>query len=258
MNITIDGILDSCIFDTGKIFIHTPKTNVNDGEVAIKTFYIKNFNITGFYTNIELQNSGLDSLNNIFSKTITNCDVNENSVYYLSLASSSDAVFKVASITENYINEYLITATEYDICKYNYIENTNTNYSCDLKLSDNGYCFNTCKSNSLDAPFISSLLYKESSIKNNFFEIQWTPVNCADGYLIYLEKPSNYLFYICKDIEALNNYYLRDNSYILNIDITSKQVGTYNFSISAYSKQNNSICKLSNQTKRSINVICIN
>jgi hypothetical protein len=175
-----------------------------------------------------------------------------NSPYSLSIKNYCEKVYKVMSITENYINEYNILGTEFNFDKFKEIED---NYEVD----DLRQTFNALTAHSeaqriagldrLKAPIILYLNYF-SKDGVNYLLVKWDNTQNATSYLIYLQTPSQQTSNFI--IEAtLADFKTSENCFVKIIPIGS-EVGTYTISIQS-KKMADEDFFLSPSAKRSIN-----
>jgi hypothetical protein len=243
---------------------------IENDRPSIDTFYILsgttgnytyNGEVYNEYTELILSKSGISpdssgGFNKI--KASTSVDLSKipvGSSYSLNLLNNRDKIYKIMSISENYINEYNILGSEYNLDKFKEIED---NYEIDNL--QNTFNFLTAQSQAsqvsqrdkLAAPVISSLRY----ISNlRAIEIKWNSVQNADSYDIYIQTPSkqtsNFIAqaYYSTDYNAnissfLKIWYLPENS----------EIGTYTISIQSNAATTSSY-QFSAIAKRSINIL---
>jgi hypothetical protein len=225
--------------------------------------YTYNNEVYNEYTELVLSKSGKSPKSNgEFDqyKSSVSVDLSKllvGSTYSLNLLNNKDKIYKVMAITENYINEYNILASEYNLDKFKEIEDNS-----EIDNLQNTFNFLTAQSQALQvsekdrlaAPVISSLRY----ISNlHAIEIKWNSVQNADSYDIYIQTPSkqtsNFItkaYYNTdynKNISSfLKIWYLPENS----------EIGTYTISIQSNAAAAAiSSYQFSAIAKRSINIL---
>lgn len=245
---------------------------IENDRPSIDTFYILNYTTGNYihnteiyneYTELILSKSGKSQLNlGEFDqiKSSVSVDLSKlvvGSTYSLNLLNNKDKIYKIMAITENYINEYNIIGSEYNLDKFKEIEDNS-----EVDNLQNTFNFLTAQSQAsqilekdkLAAPVISSLRYI-SNLKA--IEIKWNSVQNADSYDIYIQTPSkqttNFITKAYYNIDY-DNY---TNSFLKIWYLpTNPEVGTYTISIqSNASTLATSSYKFSAISKRSINIL---
>jgi hypothetical protein len=179
--------------------------------------------------------------------------------YSLNLLNKRDKIYKIMSVSENYINEYNILATEYNLDKFKEIEE---NYEIDNLqntfnfLNGNSESQQTTISNLLAAPVISSLIFIAGDTP--FIEIRWSSVQNADKFKIFMQTPSK----VTNNHEFLadsTDYQSNLSSYVKALSISQTEdyeVGTYIISIQSFNDGVDSrTSQFSALSKRSINIL---
>jgi hypothetical protein len=193
---------------------------------------------------------------NLKNYSISNIPV--GSTYSLKLLNSESKTFKIMSITENYVNEYNISATEFNSNRFKEIEENSS--VDDLRSTFNAsFMHNSAtQTNSafkLNAPIILSL---ERVVGNNinYLEIKWRGVQGAEKYRVFVKTPSDLTF----DFEGIVSASSIDPT--LNLFVyrwplpTVTEVGTYAVSLEAFSESTfNSMYKFSPKSSQSITVL---
>jgi hypothetical protein len=207
---------------------------IESNKPSIESFYITGYDTGNLIINNEIQNeyselyltrSGKfeDGRYSKIKSSISDLNLNSlqsGSSYSLNIRNKKEKIFKIMSITENYINEYNIFATEYNIDKFKEIEESSS-----IDDMRNTFNFLNAYSNTktyefsplLAAPIILSiehLKYNSSSGIKNFIEIKWSKVQNATSFNIYIRTPSK-----------------QTNNFQLNVDITK-----FNFDENCFSQ----------------------
>jgi hypothetical protein len=238
------------------------KTLIESDRPSIETFYITGY-ATGCYNQSGVYNEYSELYITKSGKALTSADngyfgtANSNLTYdnkFTSLKSSYDPlkipigstyslnilnkvnkIFKINSIAENYINEYNITAAEYDGNKFKEIEEgtyvdslENTfNYLNAYNISSK-----TNKANYLEAPIISDLsLSVIDSIK--YLTLKWNPVLNAKTYKVYIKTPSKQTENYVADVSA-SSIDATTNLFVYQYELPSVyEQGTYTLGVQA-------------------------
>ena len=114
------------------------------------------------------------------------------STYSLPLRNHENKTYKIMSINENYINEFSVFATEYNLKKFEEIED---NYQIDnLKNSLNQLGYSETQTyvdldRKVGAPTINDLTFWKNG-ENYWLTLNWNSVINAKSYVIYLQTPS--------------------------------------------------------------------
>jgi len=184
-------------------------------------------------TNIT-QNSGLPLLENI--KIGTPCSV--------TLANTSQEIYKIQSIKELNLNEYEIIASKFDTGKFNEIEvNQNLNdffssFPSERKTQVNegsGFSItNQAKYDLTGVPFITSFATGNFDRQNDVIDINgtWQSVNGANSYNVELITPK---YRSIKKQTSLNSVVFEDQSEVgvFKLRVSAVQTGVYPVLISA-------------------------
>ena len=229
-------------FETGSCICNNIIYNEYTELILSKQNYNNNFDGARYKT------STANNLNNIHA----------GYPYSLTINNNKSKIYKINSISENYINEYNLIASEYNLDKFKEIED---NYQVDdLKTTFNflnayTQSIDSKTSREIQAPVIKSLKYI-SNIKG--IEIKWNSVVNANMYDIFIQTPSkqtnNFIATASyeQDFNKENNYF--EKVWFLPENF---EIGTYTISIQAYSTFNNtnSINLVSPTSSRSINIM---
>ena len=215
---------------------------------------IENFKIiTGYnypdsgYSELEISKSGWDYEDGSFSKikeSVKNGIQNlvAGSQFSLKIKNINQPIFKIMSITENYINEYNLLATEYNADKFKLIEE---NASIDdLNSTFNFISAYNSKNNSsekdvlLKAPIFKSLKYiRDERYDKKYLNIQWMPTNSNTNlvYQIFIQTPSKQTNNHTISNIGIDYYNEINNEYEINFDLENAnfEIGTYQVSISS-------------------------
>ena len=244
---------------------------IENDRPSIDTFYILGYTTGSYiyndevyneYTEICLTKSGKSpdnfSFNQIKSSVAADlCKLSVGSNYSLNLLNKRDKIYKVMSITENYVNEYNVIASEYNLNKFKEIEDNS-----DIDNLQNTFNFLTAQSQAfqteekdkLAAPIITSLRYV-SNLKA--LEIKWNSVENAESYDIYIQTPSKQTSNFTTKAYYSTDYNKNISSFlkIWYLPVNS-EVGTYTVSIQSNAAANvTSSYKFSPLSKRSINIL---
>jgi hypothetical protein len=225
--------------------------------------YIVNNEVYNEYTEITLSKKNYNpfSFESSSFKTSVSPDINKiqpGFPYSLIINNNKPKIYKVSSMSENYINEYNILATEYSLDKFKDIED---NYEIDnLKNTFNFLTAHTEAKNVLDslsiqAPIIKSLVYI-SNIKA--IEIEWTSVANANNYEIYMQTPSKQTNNFIAKANYNEDFNQQTNSYKKIWYLPSNsEIGTYTISIQAFLIDGNRTDSLPSSpiASRSINIM---
>jgi hypothetical protein len=247
---------------------------------------IENFKIiTGYhypnsgYSELEISKSGWNYLNNNFEKikeSVVNGVGNlvTGSPFSLKIKNINQPIFKIMSITENYINEYNLLATEYNPSKFKLIEE---NASVDdLNSTFNFISAYNSKNNIstadslLKTPIFKSLKYvKDNKYNKKYLNIQWAPSNLDSSliYQIFIQTPSKQTNN--HTISNIGNDFYNgvNNEYEVNFNLENAnfEIGTYQVSIfsstqgitpdGGFSLDIKPLNRISNMTSRSILIL---
>jgi hypothetical protein len=233
------------------------------------------------YSELEISKSGWN-LNNDFERIKESVvdgigNLVTGSPFSLKIKNINQPIFKIMSITENYINEYNLLATEYNQEKFKLIEE---NASVDDLSSTFNFisAYNSKNYNSvvdflLRAPIFKSLKYiKDNKYGKKYLNIQWTPSN-SNSYLTYqvfIQTPSKQTNNHTISNIGINYYNEINNEYEVNFDLENAnfEIGTYQVSIFSSTQyleitnetysiidNTNFLNKISNMTSKSILIL---
>jgi hypothetical protein len=188
------------------------------------------------------------------------------SLYSLQILNKTAPIFKIMSITENYINEYNIFATQYKEEKFLEIEENVQVDSLDNTFNALYYYQSasrlTQKNEPLKSPIILSIDYVQYS-NAPALNIKWQPasehIKDYTKYRIYVQSPSKQtpnLQIIVGDenFNSLNNYFEYNYQGDGIINPLTKEIGNYTVSIEVFYEKDG-VYVFSTPTKRSINVL---
>ena len=185
--------------------------------------------------------------------------------YSLNIETYNPKVYKIMSISENYINEYNIFANEFNCDKFKEIEEC---VSVDNLESTFNYLYSyesaskqTAANKYLDQPYIECLsLIKDPS--NAYIQVSWRPnaTNTNDlAYKLYIKTPSNSTsnFTDQFNYSDLRQFFKDENLFSYRFKLPNKdmEVGTYTFSLQAF-YLDSQIKQFSMCSSRSINILC--
>ena len=162
-------------------------------------------------------------------------------------------------MSENYINEYNILATEYNLNKFKEIEdnytvdNLNNTFNQTAGLTQS---ISTSEDSKLKAPVIQSLLPVKYGKYPTSLEIKWNSVDNASSYSIFIQTPSKQSSNYETTVSATSfNASLNSFIYLYQLP-TITEIGTYTISIRAiYSSVGASDYKSSPTSKRSVTLL---
>jgi hypothetical protein len=149
------------------------------------------------------------------------------------------------SITENYINEYNLLATEYNPDKFKLIEENATiddlNNTFNFISAYNSKNNKSEKDSLLKAPIFKSLKYvRDEKYGKKYLNIQWAASNVNYNliYQIYIQTPSKQTNNHTIQNIGIENYNEINNEYEINFDLENAnfEIGTYQVSISSSSQ----------------------
>jgi hypothetical protein len=200
-----------------------------------------------------LKESVLSNLDNLFT----------GSSYSLSIINKDKFLFKINSITENYINEYNIMATQYSESKFQEIEEA-VSYD-NIEDTFNSLYYYTSSNKTYDSdkalrsPIINNI-YRFTKPNGKFglvidWEMDYYLINTVK-YKIYIKTPSKQT----RNIEILTDYASFNSNlnlfrYNWNGNETSdNELGTYTIFIMAY-VQEGDIYKSSMENSRSVTIM---
>jgi hypothetical protein len=230
---------------------------LENNRPSIDSFNVLEYkNITQYETPMSVLT--LDKYSNgVLKSTVANdfASLCVGSPYSLTLKNHCEKIYKIMSITENYINEYNLFATEFNFNKFKEIED---NSQIDnLKNTFNmlhGYS-EVDRAESFDrliAPIILSINYYLDSTKNKFIQVKWSNTQNASSYLVYIQTPSKQTSDYFSEVSS-SSFNKQENCFIIAIKIPNNEVGT--FTVSIQSKRLLPELLLSPLAKRSINII---
>lgn len=197
-------------------------------------------------------------LQNIDSSEIStsnkNYDINDiqvGSSYSLKLLNKTPKMFKIMSITENYVNEYNITATEFNPTRFKEIEENNS--IDDLATTFNAsYLHNISTSINSAGELKAPVILDVDNVANIYLFIYWRLVDDADYYRVFIKTPSK------STPNYITDHYPAPNS----LTVTSfrwafpKEIGTYTIYIESVKKESfSSMYKFSPPASYSINYL---
>lgn len=218
---------------------------------------IENFKIiTGYhypndgYSELEISKSGWN-LSNDFERIKESVvdgigNLVTGSPFSLKIKNINQPIFKIMSITENYVNEYNLLATEYNPDKFKLIEE---NASVDDLSSTFNFisAYNSKNNNSsavslLKAPIFKSLKYiRDDKYDKKYLNIQWTPTNSDPNliYQVFIQSPSKQTNNFTIANINLDYYNESNNEYEVNFDLEKAnfEIGTYQVSIFSSTQQ---------------------
>jgi hypothetical protein len=255
---------------------------------------IENFKIiTGYhypndgYSELEISKSGWNYLEGGFEKIKESVldgiqNLVTGSPFSLKIKNINQPIFKIMSITENYINEYSILATEYNTQKFKLIEENSSiddlNNTFNFLSAYNSKNNNSKRDFLLKAPIFKSLKYVvDNKYGKKYLNIQWSPSNEYSDliYQIFIQTPSKQTNNHTISNIGSDYYSEINNEYEVNFDLENAnfEVGTYQVSIFSSSKQlemteelfliteenylssANNLNRISNMTSRSILIL---
>jgi hypothetical protein len=192
------------------------------------------------------------SINGAKKSTVAN-DLNcltVGSSYSLNINNHCEKIYKIMSITENYINEYNVLATEFNLNKFKEIED---NYQTDdLRSTFNALTAHEEaerieSAEKLKAPIILSVDHFTDVNKNRYIIIKWDNTQNASSYFIYLQTPSKQTSdYVT---ESTTDFKVSENCFIKTIKIPNDEVGLFTVMIQSRKGE-----LISTMAKRSINI----
>ena len=148
----------------------------------------------------------------------------------LQIKNADPFIYKVISMQEENINEYLVTATKYDTGKFDLIEKSisiepaaNT-FSYKATQTINGITYET-----LNAPVLNTVTTGIPNITNQTFAItgRWTQITNATGYNVRLNMP--------------NGNFISANTVATGLQFSGlSQVGPFRYSVNALGNKGNS------------------
>ena len=151
---------------------------------------------TIFSTPSQLEAEGLNDYGSLlsgFDKPEILNSIKVGSAARLQIKNANPFIYKVISMQEENINEYLVTATKYDTGKYRLIEdnisieNPANTFSYQTAQTINGVTYKT-----LDAPTLSIVTSGVPNEADSTFSIsgQWVAVSNSTGYNVKLDLPN--------------------------------------------------------------------
>jgi len=182
-------------------------------------------------------NSSLNYTNN-FSKIKTSYDplcIPIGSTYSLNILNKKNKIFKINSISENYINEYNIVAAEYDSNKFKeieegaYIDNLENTFNF---LNAYNASSQAIKANYLTTPIIIDLSLIQFN-GSSYLSLQWNAVLNAKTYTVYVKTPSKQTQNFIATINA-DSIDRNTNKYIYNYQLPAiYEQGSYTLGVQA-------------------------
>lgn len=193
------------------------------------------------------------------ARSIIDCN-NSQLAYNTYDLNTSYSLYKINSICENYINEYLISAFEYDPFRYCNLDCNTLISSSDKFLDINNSGFYRKKSKDIYIPIIKCLEYRVST-EYDILKIQWYNYEDSQYYRFYIESPATSYRLFSFEVKRSDILYdINSNLFMYDykIDKENRQVGTYTVNL-ASSSESYDVCgdymNFRNYTSRSINVL---
>ena len=248
---------------------------IENDRPSIEAFFICEYkNCTTFddYSNVLNQYSELvlsKRSENGYTKDSVKDGLNNlqvGSYYSLSIIDRETPIFKIFSITENYINEYNILATQYRCEKFNEVEE---NIQTDLleNTFNSLYYYDSMRNqsettvNRLKSPVISSLEVIKDLSNKKFIKVSWDWSSFSEDYKdvkyrLYFQSPSKQTsnFEIVLTYNEAWNTQENIFTYYYGESALQREIGTYKISIEAIYEKN-SIYKYSPATHRSLTIM---
>jgi hypothetical protein len=217
---------------------------------------IENFKIiTGYhyldngYSELEISKSGWNSNGNFetIKQSVANGIQNlvTGSSFSLKIKNINQPIFKIMSITENYINEYNILATQYNPEKFKLIEekalvddlNNTFNFIAAYNSKNNDSSLESL----LKAPIFTSLQYiRDNKYNKKYLNIKWKSLNPDFNLIhqVFIQSPSKQTNNHTISNIGKDYYNEIDNEYEVNFDLENAnfEIGTYQVSIFSSSK----------------------
>ena len=166
--------------------------------------------------------------------------------YSLKFLNKNSKTFKIQSINENYVNEYNITASEFNPLRFKEIEENN--YIDDLNSTFNASFLHNSSSQAISAEELKSPNITSLTRSGSRVIISWQGVVNATNYRIFVKTPSKITNNYITEIDAIPS-----NVYTYEYATLNYEVGTYTFYIEAFSKATfSSMYKISQPAIRSI------
>jgi hypothetical protein len=149
-------------------------------------------------------------------------------------------IYKIMSISETYINEYNILATEYNLDKFkeieesNEIDDINSTFAYNYGIKPKDILETEILKDSLKAPIINDIYYYQNPNGNKNIVIEWSSVDYADEYELFIKTPSKQTADYEKQINE--SYFNKSiNKYQFVFEQIS-EVGVYTVYIKAFSR----------------------
>lgn len=183
------------------------------------------------------------------------CDLMVGSSYSLKILNKNSKIFKIMSITENYVNEYSIMASEFNPNRFKEIEENNS--VDDLATTFNSsYIHNTTTSINTAGQLKSPVIFVEPNGGN--LHIKWRPVAGANIYKLFIRTPSKLTRDYIQDIDY-NSYHYNEALNLFSVYWGLpfiKEIGTYTVSLEAVQTATlNSMYKFSPPAYYSVTVL---
>jgi hypothetical protein len=215
-------------------------------------FEISKYGWSGDKT-LKIKDSLLDeSGNNYLGNLVT------GSAFSLKVKNLNQPAFKIMSITENYINEYNILATQYNTDKFKLIEENATvddlNSTFNFLNAYNSKNNTSTKDFLLKAPIFKSLKYLKDSKGKPYLNIKWTPSEKNPDliYKIFIQTPSKQTDNFTMPNIGIESFNSNENEYSTNFDLEKSnfEIGTYKVSILAVKE-----ARISSSAIKSISIL---
>lgn len=164
--------------------------------------------------------------------------------YSLTLETKEPKIFKVMSITENYINEYNVFASQFNCQKFKEIEDCS---SVDNLSSTFNFLYGytsaseaSTSNNFLTTPLINCLSLLKDQKENIYIQASWKAIpqnRDSVNYKLYVQTPSSTTNNFSIDFTASElNKFCNNNLFNYNFllpETSKREIGTYKFSIQA-------------------------
>lgn len=237
---------------------------IENDRPILETFKITGRNVSDQTSVFYISKSGWinDSFTEKKESVFDNIDsIKTGSYYSLKIKNLNQPIYKILSINESYINEYNISAVQYDPKKFELIEENNLiddlNSTFNFISAYNSKQKIQNEEDLIKAPIFKNLNILQDSNNKYYLNIKWTPSKQKnlEGFIykIYINPPSSFGFLKGYEIKGKNNYNDILNEYELNINLDDfgNQIGTYEISIISFSEKGTP----SSQVKKSINFL---
>ena len=227
---------------------------------SIDTFDITGYINSGFtddyneiqeYAEIYLNKTTIVEKDNVrtevVKKSVANIDpaeiIKAGSNYSFVTNVKKQKTYKIMSISETYINEYNILATEYNLDKFkeieenNEVDDINSTFAYNYGLKSKDVLEVELLTDSLKAPIINQIYYFKNSKSVQCIVIEWYPVDYAQEYNLLIKTPSKQSVNYEKRIDiAYYNASINKYQFIFE---NANEVGVYTVSIQAFSTVRN-------------------